>query len=694
MELTNLNDMQEKAVLQTEGPVLVLAGAGSGKTKVLTTRIVHLIKNLSVNPCNILAITFTNKAAKEMRERVEKEIGSMTKLIQISTFHSFGLKIVKENHQLLGYESNFTIIDSDDSLTIIKKIMKELNIDDKFFNPKAIKSSISSAKNELIDEVRYESYAFNEYEKKVLEVYRIYQNKLKVTSTLDFDDLLIMPIKLFKNKEILIKYQDIYKYLLIDEYQDTNLAQYTLANLLASKNKNIFVVGDIDQSIYSFRGANYKNILNFEKDYKGVITILLEENYRSTKKILSVANDVIKNNKSRKDKILWTNNDDGEKVIYYKLESGYEEASYVIDEIKFLEKKGISKNDIAVLYRTNAQSRVIEDTLVNSNIPYRIVGSTNFYKRKEIKDTVAYLKLVYNNKDDVSLLRVINFPKRGIGAKTIENLSIKAIEENKSLYEVIDSGKELEFKNIIEIINSKKDDLSIVELIDLIISVSGMKKSYEEDKSLESEVRLENIREFKSVARYFEETSGLASLEEFLDNISLMIDTEEDKNVDNAVTLMTVHAAKGLEFDYVFIVGLEETIFPHRNSLGSTEEIEEERRLMYVAMTRAKKKLYLTNSRRRTYFGETQCNAPSRFINEINFDDLEVITTEKPSEIKFDKSSVIDSTIEYKIGEKILHDKYGIGVIVSIERSILTVAFAMPHGIQKLIKGHKTFKKI
>lgn len=690
--LDNLNEKQQEAVKETEGAVLVLAGAGSGKTKVLTTRVAYLINEKGVNPRNILAITFTNKAATEMKERISKMVENSNK-IQISTYHSLGLLFIRENCEKLNYQSNFTILDSEDALTLIKKIMKEKGIDDKAFNPRAIRNAINFAKNELIDAKSYEKYALTEFEKKVYEVYLNYEKRLKLGNSLDFDDLLMLPIILFKNNpDILSKYQDRFEYILIDEYQDTNYAQYMLSKLLSAKYKNIFVVGDIDQSIYAFRGANYKNILNFEKDYPNNKTILLEENYRSTKCILNVANDIIKNNKQRKEKNLWTQNNDGEKITYHKAENEKDEANYVKNEIQKLIDNGVEKSNIAVLYRTNAQSRIIEEELLHHNIPYKVVGSFYFYNRKEIKDLISYLKLIYNPHDDISLLRIINTPKRGIGLKTIENLTLKAISENKSIYEAIDSGKELQFKNIIEKIKQKQEELSLTELIDYILNETGLKQELENEKTIESEIRLENLNEFKTVARNFEDKYGIISLDEFLDSISLVSDIEEHKDNKDVITLMTIHSAKGLEFDYVFLMGMEETLFPHRNSLLDSEQIEEERRLCYVAVTRAKKKLYLTNARKRMIFGDISYNPPSRFINEINEEYLEKEEANAPK--TFDKKQVINKNEEYQIGEKICHDKYGEGIIISMDSKILTVAFPHPHGIQKLIKGHISIRKV
>ena len=467
--LDNLNDKQKEAVLNTEGPCLVLAGAGSGKTKVLTTRIAYLIKDLGIDPRSILAITFTNKAANEMKERISKMIGAYSYDMQISTFHSFGLSIIRDNCELLGFKHNFTILDSDDSLLIIKKILKDMDKDPKEFNPKAVRNKISSAKNEMIYSSKLSEFSVNEFDNVVVEVYKKYQDKLKSNNSVDFDDLLMYPIMLFnEHKDILMKYQERFKYILIDEYQDTNHVQYVLTKLLSAKYKNICVVGDQDQSIYGFRGANYHNILNFEKDYPNSKVILLEQNYRSTKNILNAANDVIKNNKKRKDKNLWTDNDNGIKIKYKRCNDEKEEAAYVVREILKLLETGEKREDIAVLYRTNAQSRNIEEYLLQENISYKVVGSFYFYNRKEIKDLISYLKLIYNTDDDISLSRIINVPKRGIGLKTMENIANKASILNVSMFDVIDSGKELEFKNMMYKLIKGSGTLSLTELVDLI----------------------------------------------------------------------------------------------------------------------------------------------------------------------------------------------------------------------------------
>ena len=620
MNLDNLNDKQREAVLYNNGPLLIIAGAGAGKTKTLTTKIAYLIEESITTPYNILAITFTNKAAKEMKDRLGVLIGDLAKKVQVSTFHSFGLKLLKENYNLLGYDRNFVIMDSDDSLTVVKKIIKDLGYDPKIYNPKAIRNKISSCKNEMISAKAYERFAVSDYEQVVHKVYEKYEQKLRQNNSVDFDDLLLLPIQLFReNPDTLKKYQDLYQYILIDEYQDTNQAQYILTKMISEKNRRITCVGDDSQSIYSFRGANYKNILNFEKDYPDAKIILLEQNYRSTSTILDAANQVIKNNTQRKDKKLWTDRGVGEKIKYYRAYNERDEAQYVIRKIKELINKGVEYKDIAILYRTNAQSRVVEEEMLKENLPYRVIGSFYFYSRKEIKDLIAYLRLIHNSKDNISLLRVINTPKRGIGLKTIENLTTKADLEGISIYEAINSGKELEFKKTIEKLKEISKDLTLTELIDKVLDASGLKKELESEQTLEAEVRLENLEEFKSITKSFEEKEGLISLEDFLLEISLISDVEEYKDDPNRISLMTVHSVKGLEFDHVFVIGMEEGLFPHMNSLMENIALEEERRLCYVAITRAKDDLHLVNARRRTLFGKEQVNPVSRFINNFFF---------------------------------------------------------------------------
>lgn len=697
MDLSGLNKQQIEAVKHIDGPMLVLAGAGSGKTKVLTSRIAYLIEQ-GVSIDNILAITFTNKAAKEMKEREIKLIGYDAKSIQISTFHSLGLKIIKENYARLGYKSNFVILDSDDTLTVVKKIMKDLNLNSKFYNARDIRNKISSAKNELMDP---EQYSKVEFDSNIIEVYRKYNKKLLINNSVDFDDLLILPIKLFRQyPDVLKYYQDKYKYVLIDEYQDTNEAQYIFSKMLCNNHKNIFVVGDNDQAIYAFRGANYKNILNFEKDYPDCKVIMLEENYRSTQNILDAANSVIKHNKMRKDKNLWCNNDIGSKVKYIKTDSDKEECAYVSEKIKELHDNNVSYEDIAILYRTNAQSRLIEEEMLKNGIPYRIVGSFYFYNRKEIKDLLCYLRLINNHDDDVSLLRVINTPKRGIGDKTIENLTNIATEKGISLFEAIESGKELSFKKMILEMEKKCESMTLTEMVDMVLNDSGMKAEYEGDKSLESEIRLENLEEFKSITKGYEEESGVISLTDFLNEVAIVSDVSEHQDSTNKVSLMTIHAVKGLEFDNVFIVGMEEGIFPHYNSIneGTLAAIEEERRLCYVAITRAKKNLWMLNAKRRMLFGNTQINMPSRFMDEIDTKYMETennrtgIIDKMVNFVKEDKFRTDD--VSYETGDHVKHDEFGEGVVVSVDGSLVTIAFPHPYGIKKMMAKHKSITKI
>lgn len=1053
MNLDYLNDRQKEAVLWGDGPLLLLAGAGSGKTSVLTTRVAYLIKERGIDPRNIVAITFTNKAAKEMKERIIKQVGSIGYNIQISTFHSFGLRIIKENYERLGYDKNFTIIDSDDSLTVIKRILKDMNIDPKRCNPKFIKNQISSCKNEMVTVEKYYNLVNDEVSDITYKVYKKYQETLLRNNSLDFDDLLIKPIELFnKYPEVLKQYQELFKYVFIDEYQDTNEAQYLLSKMISAKYKNICVVGDDSQCltpdtiietkkgkkkiseikkddevktasgfgntiynkvtdvlkkeyngdiikvtlesgkiikatkehitffkllpevnkyyvylmykkdlgfrigqtsgvrcgknkikngievrlngetadkiwiikvcntkedatyyeeyfssyygipktvfvskgrnislsqekinelfksistyeraeklmkeenlffeyphhissavvrgnsvrriinlsflsgkhtkngdiythrislitsseeerkklsdlgfntrsskggkwrieterkeyehaeyfarmvddltdgydilrkiklteesynfipfgslkegmylvrieddnliqdkivkvekefydgyvydlnvkdtknyfannicvhncIYSWRGANFKNILNFEKDYKDAKVILLEQNYRSTKTILNAANSVIKNNTKKKDKNLWTENEQGEKIKYVRALDEKDEASFVTREIKKLKSDGVSLDDIAVLYRTNAQSRTIEEGFLNSNIPYRIVGAFAFYSRKEIKDLLAYLKLIYNTKDDVSLIRVINYPKRGIGPKTIDNLSMDAVLNGTSMFEVIEKGKELEFKNTILEMKEKSETLSLTETIDMVLDKSGIKEDLEQEHTLEADIRLENLEEFKSITKTFEEESGIASLEDFLNEVSLVSDVNDQKEDSTSkVTLMTIHAVKGLEFKYVFVIGMEENIFPHVNCIEGPDGLEEERRLCYVAITRAKKKLYLINALKRTLFGRTSVNMPSRFINEIDKDLID-LPEKKNITQKIDKSKMFNNDNELNVGDNVVHDVYGPGVVVMVDKSIATIAFK-GLGIKKLMKNHKSIKKV
>ncbi len=690
-----LNDKQIEAVNHKNGPCLVLAGAGSGKTRVLTERIIKLIDD-GVSPYNILAITFTNKAAKEMRSRVENKLGSVSDSIFIGTFHSFGLRVLRENYQACNYSSNITILDTDDVKSLIKRIMKEMDLDPKDYDLKHVISRISSSKNDGVSPIEYQRLFLREDDKIIGLIYEKYIKLLKENNSVDFDDLLLKPVEMFKkNPEILEKYQERFQYILVDEYQDTNSIQYELCKLLAKKNNNIFVVGDANQSIYSWRNADYRNILNFEKDYKNAKVILLEENYRSTGTILDAANSVIKHNTEGKKLKLWTEEDDGEKIDYIRVEDEVKEANYVVDKIKDLVSLGYSYEDFAILYRTNAQSRNIEDALLRENIPYNVIGSYYFYSRKEIKDLIAYLNLIYNPSDSVSLERVINEPKRGIGAKTVSNLLDEARLNETSVFETINSGKELEFKKLIlELIEDSKE-MSLSELIEDVLVKTGLRASYENDKSLESAAKVENLNEFKSVAVSFEE-NGIYDLSTFLESVMLVSDRGQYKDDTDKVSVMTLHSAKGLEFKVVFIVGLEEGIFPHNRSFESLSELEEERRLMYVGITRAKKKLYLLSARNRTIFGKTSGTVESRFVKEIDDEFINKENTQPKDESVSHKivgNMYNETSTGLKSGDKVTHSIFGDGVVVSVNKDLATIAFSYKVGIKTIAANHKYLTK-
>ena len=693
-----LNDKQIEAVNHKEGPCLVLAGAGSGKTRVLTERIIKLIDE-GINPYNILAITFTNKAAREMKSRVENKIGSVADSIFIGTFHSFGLRVIRENYLSLGYKSNITILDQDDTKSVIKRIIKDMDLDPKDYDIKHIISRISSSKNDGVSPSEYNRLFLREDDKIIAVIYEKYLKILKENNSVDFDDLLLLPVDLFKkHPDILEHYQDRFEYILVDEYQDTNSIQYELCKLLAKKYNNIFVVGDANQSIYSWRNADYKNILNFEHDYKNAHVILLEENYRSTNTILKAANSVIKNNTEGKKLNLWTSSGDGEKIDYIRVDDEIKEASYVANKIKTLVSLGYEYKDFAILYRTNAQSRVLEQTCTSNNIPYNIIGSYRYLDRKEIKDLIAYLNLIYNPTDSVSLERVINVPKRGIGAKTIDSIRQKASENNISMFEAIDSGKELEWKKIVLSLIEDAKELNLSEIIEDVLEKTGIRREYELDKSVESDRRLEDLEEFKSLALNFEE-NGIFDLETFLENIMLVSDTGQYSNNEDVVTLMTLHSAKGLEFKVVFIVGMEEGIFPHNRSFESESELEEERRLCYVGITRAKSKLYLLSARQRTIFGNTSLSIESRFIKEIDPSLMEVTNTAKPALSQGSTNRVVSNMYndknnsEFKAGDKVIHNVFGEGVIININGSIGTIAFNHKVGIKNIAINHKYLTK-
>ncbi len=691
--LTNLNDKQREAVEHIDGPCLVIAGAGSGKTKVLTTRIANLIAQ-GIPSYNILAITFTNKAAHEMKERLEKLVSDNQAFV--GTFHSFGVRIIRENAPLLGLDRNFSILDSDDVLSIIKKILKDNGYDTKNNPPSYIRNRISTIKNDMLTDDEINNTLRTPQDKIAIEVYYQYKDVLRKNNSVDFDDLLRLPVKLFtEHKDVLADYQEKYRYILIDEYQDTNEVQYKLSKLLAKKYQNIFIVGDPDQSIYMFRGANFRNILNFEKDYKNAKVIPLEENYRSTTSILDTANSVIKNNKERKEKKLWSSKGEGSKVKYLRAYDGKHEINLVLDEIKRLLEQGYEKKNISVLYRTNAQARLVEEMFLKANVPYKVVGSYYFYSRKEIKDLICYLRLILNNNDEISLRRIINVPKRGIGPSTIQKLENVAKEKNISIFEAIESGREKEFKDLILDLTQKSEDLTLTELIDLILDETNMKSEYENDKSLENELRLDNLEEFKSITKTFEERTGSVSLADFLEEISLIADVTEHKEDEDVVTLMTIHSAKGLEFEVVFLIGMEDGIFPHQNSFCEEGGLEEERRLCYVGITRAKEKLYISNAKRRILYGKDVMNPPSRFIKEIDPDLLDVENINMFEEEKINKEELYkNEDVDFKEGDVIMHMQYGRGVIIEVKGDFITVAFAKNFGIKKLLKNHKSITKI
>lgn len=687
--LKNLNKEQIEAVKTIDGPVLVMAGAGSGKTKVLTTRIAYLIEE-GIPSYNILAITFTNKAAAEMRDRVSNLIGDVSSFI--GTFHSLGVRIIRENHDILGLPNNFTIIDSDDTNTIIKKLLKEMNLDSKQYSPSYVRNRISFIKNQMLTDGELDRLFNTPMDKVVVEVYHRYNNKLKTSASVDFDDLLLLPVNLFKErKDILEYYQDKYRYILIDEYQDTNPVQYKLSVMLSNKYKNIFVVGDMNQSIYAFRQADFRNISNFEKDFKGAKVIKLEHNYRSTNNILSAANEVIKHNTERKDLKLFSDNGDGVKIKYMRAYDEKHEIALVIDEIKHLLSEGYKNEDIAILYRTNAQSRAIEDVFLAKGIPYKVFGSYYFYNRKEIKDLISYLRLIYNPHDEISLRRVINTPKRGIGESAIAANEERAKQQNISMFDALETRKELEFKEIIEDLIKRSESLSLTELIDEVLERSGMKKELESSKALEDEIRLENLMEVKSITASFEERTGSANLGDFLEEVSLIADISNHTEDGDVVTLMTLHSAKGLEFPVVFLVGMEEGLFPHNMSLMENN-LEEERRLCYVGITRAKERLYLTNAKRRMLYGKENMNIPSRFISEIDEKLIEKIGPKEENKVIDKKQMYTNDNNDITEGSIISHEQYGTGVVVKCDGSLISVAFKT--GIKKLMKNHKSIKKI
>ncbi|WCK55066.1 DNA helicase PcrA [Aneurinibacillus sp. Ricciae_BoGa-3] len=761
--LKGLNPQQREAVLTTEGPLLILAGAGSGKTRVLTQRIAYLLKEKRVVPWSILALTFTNKAAREMKDRIAAIVGPDAEDIWISTFHSMCVRILRRDIDRIGYSRNFTILDSGDQLTVVKQALKDMNIDPKKFDPRAILGLISGAKNELKDPERFGQGLLGPIEQVAHRVYVSYQKKLKSNNALDFDDLIMKTIDLFNQfPEVLEFYQKKFKYIHVDEYQDTNRAQYLLVKMMAAGSQNICVVGDSDQSIYRWRGADITNILNFEKDYPSAKSILLEQNYRSTKRILEAANQVISRNLSRKPKNLWTENSEGNPIRFYTADSEHTEAYYIVGEIQKGTREDRNYQDYAILYRTNAQSRVVEDVLVKSNIPYTIVGGTKFYDRREIKDMLAYLRLISNPDDDISLTRIINVPKRSIGATTVEKIAAYAASQGLSMYRAIQEVDEIgltsraagavtEFAKLITSLEQMQEYLSVTELAEEIIKRTGYKEELLKEGTIEARTRMENIEEFLSVTMEFERKSEDKSLVAFLTDLALVADidslgdVEEDK--DNSVVLMTLHSAKGLEFPVVFLVGMEEGIFPHSRALFEEVEMEEERRLAYVGITRAEQQLFLTRAMMRTLYGQTKANPPSRFIDEIPPHLIEAEggvqdrwgsgsrgafgsgaggngrTGYSPSigqrtgamgtpavsagysssgaghaALRGTPAKGADLSLDWKAGDKVTHKKWGIGTVVMAKGEgadlELTIAFPDPVGVKKLLAKFAPVEKV
>ena len=733
--LDKMNPQQKEAILTTEGPLLVMAGAGSGKTRVLTHRIAYLMSEKQVSPYNILAITFTNKAAREMKERVEKLIGERGKDVWISTFHSMCVRILRRDIDLIGYDLNFGILDDADQLSVIKTVMEDLNLDPKRQSPKYFLSQISNAKNEL----KTPSDLSKEFENEdVIRVYEKYQQTLFKNNRLDFDDLLMLTVHLFeKHPDVLSFYQNKFQYIHIDEYQDTNHAQYKIVKLLAEKFRNICVVGDSDQSIYSWRGANIGNILSFESDYKDATVVLLEQNYRSKQMILNAANDVIRNNSGRRDKQLWSDRGEGESIEYHRASDGDIEATYIADKIAYMRRDTYDYHDFAVLYRTNSQSRAIEQALLRQNIPYRLVGGQSYFKRKEIKDLMAYLRLICNPDDDLSFVRVVNEPKRGIGAASIDKLNQFAKDSELSLMASIQDAtgvvakatlnKLMDFKTMIYMLRAQIEDYSLASFIDLVLNQTGYLEMLENENTIEADSRIDNLGEFKSMATQFEEVdldeilaeeeseeraeelSTMTKLIILLNDLMLQTDTEtEEEANESKVTLMTIHAAKGLEFPVVFICGFEDGIFPLRSSIEQgADNLEEERRLAYVAITRAEDLLFITNAQSRYQYGMRSANAESMFIKEIserylNKTGIEArphpsFTLQEAVESKAPKRQLktvnLNSDSSWASGDKVEHDTFGEGVVVGVKGEVISIAFSAPHGIKKLMGSHPALKK-
>lgn len=748
--LQGMNDKQAEAVLTTEGPLLVMAGAGSGKTRVLTHRVAYLIEEQGVNPWNILAITFTNKAAREMQERVGKLLGESARDIWVSTFHALCVRILRRDIDKLGYNRAFTIADTSEQRTLMKRICSELNVDTKKYDPRAILSAISNAKNAMqtaTDYAALNSHANNPLNQIVAKAYVLYQKELENSQALDFDDLIMKTIELFeKDPETLEYYQNKFHYIHVDEYQDTNDAQYQLVTLLAAKYKNLCVVGDADQSIYGWRGANMNNILNFERDYPEAHTVMLEQNYRSTQTILKAANEVIANNLVRKEKNLWTENGTGDKISYYRAQNEHDESQFVVSKIQAeISEHGYHYNDFAVLYRTNAQSRMIEETFMKSTVPYTMVGGHKFYDRKEIRDILAYLTLIVNPRDAMSFERVVNTPKRGIGPGSVDKLRQFANENGWSLLEAAQNvtlanaisarirAKIEDFGRLMADLTKEADYLTITELTDEILTKSGYLQMLKAENDLQAQTRQENLEEFKSVTQEYDQKHGedegdnRQKLMNFLSDLALVSDQDDVDEEAPKVTLMTLHAAKGLEFPVIFLVGMEECIFPLYRSLSNEKELEEERRLAYVGITRAKRKLYLTNAYSRMLYGRVQRNQPSQFVEEINDDLIKFENADSSSKAKsmntpFAKAAAQATTFTaqrrahglkhsakqestgtgadkkaWKVGDKVQHKKWGQGMVVSVNGSgnDMELDIAFPNeGVKRLLAQFAPITKV
>ena len=754
--LEGMNERQKEAVQHTQGPLLIMAGAGSGKTRVLTHRMAYILAEEEVHPWNILAITFTNKAAREMKERVSQLVGPQAEDMWVSTFHSMCVRILRRDIELLGYQRSFTICDPSEQQTAMKRILKKLDIDSEKYDYRMILNRISQAKNDLEDVEKFSEKYTGYVEQIIAKCYREYQKELAKSMTLDFDDLIMLTVQLFqKHPETLQYYQQKFQYIHVDEYQDTNHAQYRLVTMLAKKFKNICVVGDADQSIYGWRGADMSNILEFEKDYQNAKVVLLEQNYRSTKTILQAANHVIENNVNRKVKKLWTENEEGQAITYYRAQSEQDEGRYVLSQIQSLLRDGYHYDDFAILYRTNAQSRVMEENLLKSNIPFRLVGGQRFFERLEIKDLLAYLRLIVNPQDDLSFRRIVNSPKRGIGATSLDKLNDFASMHQFSLLEASSqtalsplsgkAAKALEkFAEMIEDLRKMQEFLSISEFVEQVIEKTGYLASLEQQHTMEADARIENIQEFISVAKQFEqdrleEESEESPLLQFLTDLSLVSDVDSDEGDGRMVTLMTLHAAKGLEFPVVFIIGLEEGIFPSLRSIMEHDDVEEERRLAYVGITRAEQKLYLTNAYSRLLYGRTQTNRPSRFVLEIGEDlfdskqqqsynytsrESSPFTSKtsssgslfdkyraksqatayqpkavQPSSIQPVRKQAVAANDEsvWKVGDKVMHKKWNVGTVVKVTgegtNQEIDVAFA-GMGIKRLLASFAPIERI